>query len=106
MYLIGAVVTGLFGFVYFPLIDTAVPWLVFLGGVGGLLGGLALQYWISVIDYPLNIGGRPLASWPNFVIPAYETTILCASITAVSKNRRESSRTFAFRCVPILASLP
>ncbi len=48
-----------------------------------MLGGFALEYWVSVIDYPLNIGGRPFASWPDFVIPAYETTILCASITAV-----------------------
>ena len=48
-----------------------------------MLGGFALEYRISVIDYPLNIGGRPFASWPAFVIPAYETTILCASITAV-----------------------
>ena len=62
---------------------TKLPWLVFFGGIGGMLGGFALEYWISVIDYPLNIGGRPFASWPAFVIPAYETTILCASITAV-----------------------
>jgi len=62
---------------------TKLPWLVFFGGIGGMLGGFALEYWISVVDYPLNIGGRPLASWPAFVIPAYETTILCASITAV-----------------------
>jgi hypothetical protein len=62
---------------------TKLPWLVFFGGIGGMLGGFALEYWISVIDYPLNIGGRPFASWPAFVVPAYETTILCASITAV-----------------------
>lgn len=62
---------------------TKLPWLVFFGGLSGMLGGFALEYWTSVIDYPLNIGGRPLASWPSFVIPAYETTILLASITAV-----------------------
>ena len=39
--------------------------------------------WASVIEYPLNIGGRPFASWVSFVIPAYETTILLASLTAV-----------------------
>jgi ActD protein len=62
---------------------TKLPWLVFFGGIAGLLGGFALEYWISVVDYPLNIGGRPFASWPAFVVPAYETTILLASITAV-----------------------
>ena len=62
---------------------TKLPWLVFFGGIAGMLGGFALEYWISVINYPLNIGGRPLASWTAFVVPAYETTILCASITAV-----------------------
>jgi len=42
-----------------------------------------MQYWMSAVDYPLNIGGRPLASWPAFVVPSYEMTILFASITAV-----------------------
>jgi hypothetical protein len=63
---------------------TKLPWLVFFGGIAGLLSGFALQYWISVVDYPLNIGGRPLASWPAFVIPSYELTILFASITAAA----------------------
>jgi hypothetical protein len=62
---------------------TILPWLVFGGGLTGLLGGFAMQYWMSAVDYPLNIGGRPLASWPAFVIPSYEMTILFASITAV-----------------------
>ena len=62
---------------------TILPWLVFAGGLTGLLGGFAMQYWMSAVDYPLNIGGRPLASWPAFVIPSYEMTILFASITAV-----------------------
>ena len=62
---------------------TKLPWLVFFGGLAACSAALPSQYWMSVVDYPLNIGGRPLASWPAFVIPAYETTILCASITAV-----------------------
>ncbi len=39
--------------------------------------------WAAAVEYPLNIGGRPLASWPAFIIPAYETTILLAALTAV-----------------------
>jgi hypothetical protein len=62
---------------------TKLPWLVLLGGIAGTIGGLGLQYWTSVIDYPLNIGGRPLASWVAFIVPAYETTILAAALAAV-----------------------
>ena len=60
-----------------------LPLLVLVGGVVGLLAGYGLQYWASVIEYPLNIGGRPLHSWPSFIPPAYETTILLAALTAV-----------------------
>lgn len=62
---------------------TKLPWLVLGGGLTGMLGGFALQYWASVIQYPLNIGGRPMASWPSFIVPAFETTILLAALTAV-----------------------
>lgn len=62
---------------------TRLPWLVLCGGIAGTLGGLGLEYWTSVIDYPLNIGGRPLASWPSFIVPAFETTILLAALTTV-----------------------
>jgi hypothetical protein len=60
-----------------------MPALVLAGGITGLLGGLALEYWASVIAYPLNIGGRPFASWVAFIPPAFETTILLAALTAV-----------------------
>ena len=60
-----------------------LPPLVLMGGILGAIGGFALQYWASVIEYPMNIGGRPFFSWPAFIIPAYETTILFAAGTAV-----------------------
>ncbi len=62
---------------------TKLPWLVLAGGIAGTIGGLGLQYWASVIAYPMNIGGRPFASWVSFIVPAYETTILLAALTAV-----------------------
>jgi hypothetical protein len=60
-----------------------VPKLVLGGGLLGLAAGWGLQYWTSVVDYPLNIGGRPANAWPAFVIPAFETTVLFAALAAV-----------------------
>jgi hypothetical protein len=61
---------------------TKLARLVLIGGLTGMATGFALQYWVSVIDYPLNIGGRPFASWPSFVVPSYELTILFSALTA------------------------
>jgi hypothetical protein len=59
---------------------TILPTLSLLGGLAGMATGFALQYWASVIEYPMNIGGRPFASWPAFVIPSYELTILFSAL--------------------------
>lgn len=63
--------------------ERAVAPIVLAGGVMGLMGGWGLEYWTQVIDYPMNIGGRPYNAWVNFIPPAFETTILLASISAV-----------------------
>ncbi len=60
-----------------------LPKLVLGGGIFGALAGYGLEYWSTVIAYPMNIGGRPLHSWPAFIVPAFETTILLAAGTAV-----------------------
>jgi hypothetical protein len=60
-----------------------LPLMVLAAGIAGALGGYALEYLTSVVIYPLNIGGRPLHSWPAFIVPAFETTILCAAGAAV-----------------------
>ena len=54
--------------------------------IGGLLGGTAaftLQWWVNNVSYPLNIGGRPLNSWPSFIIVTFEMTILFSGLSAV-----------------------
>jgi hypothetical protein len=62
---------------------TQVPLLTLCGGILGGLSGYLLQFWVHTSAYPLNVGGRPMHSWPSFIIITFEMTILFAGITAV-----------------------
>jgi hypothetical protein len=62
---------------------TLIPVIVLAGGAGGCLGGYTLQWFAEVVSYPLNIGGRPLNSWPMFIPITFELTILSAAFAAI-----------------------
>lgn len=57
-----------------------VPLLFLLGGIFGALGGYFMLWYSMAVDWPMNIGGRPLNSWPMFIPITFELTILCSSL--------------------------
>jgi hypothetical protein len=63
--------------------DHRLKWLIFFGGVSGVAAGYGLQYWVSVIAYPHNVGGKPLHSWPAFIPVTFECMVLFASFAAL-----------------------
>jgi hypothetical protein len=56
--------------------------LVLIGGILGGIGVFGLASWASAVAYPMNVGGRPLVSWPQFIPVTFETTVLGAALTA------------------------
>lgn len=63
--------------------DRGVPLATLIGGVFGFVGGFLLQVWAN-LDYPLDIGGRPLVPPQAFMLISFETMVLCAVISAVA----------------------
>jgi hypothetical protein len=60
-----------------------VSLVVLIGGLCGCVGGFGLLWWIAVIAYPHNVGGRPFDSWPMFIPITFECTVLLAALSSV-----------------------
>jgi hypothetical protein len=62
---------------------TRLPLYIFGGGLAGALTGFAMQTFASAVHYKINVGGKPLISWPSFMPITFELTVLFAAGTAV-----------------------
>jgi hypothetical protein len=60
-----------------------VPPIVLAGGLAGGIGGYFMQWYSAVISYPINSGGKPPHSWPEFIPVTFELTVLAAAIAGV-----------------------
>lgn len=62
---------------------TRLGFVTLISGIVGMVLGFGMQWYANVVFYPLNIGGRPLNSWPNFIIITFEITVLFAAFSSV-----------------------
>ncbi|GEO15676.1 DUF3341 domain-containing protein [Microvirga aerophila] len=84
--------TKLDAFSPFPLSDVAkvldvrtraIPWIAFVAGLVGAAIQYGSQYWMNAVDYPINVGGRPLDSWPAFIPSTLIVAILWAGLATL-----------------------
>lgn len=61
-----------------------IPWVTLIAGLSGASIGFLFQAWTSAIDWPINIGGKPMISWPAFIPVTFEMTILIAGLSTAA----------------------
>jgi len=60
-----------------------LPWLCFLAAITGAALKLLFEFWTTMVDWPLNVGGKPWNSLPAFVPVTFEVMVLSAGLTTV-----------------------
>jgi hypothetical protein len=60
-----------------------VPWIVLSLALFGTFAGLTIQWWTTVVDYPIMVAGKPFGSWPAWIPVTFELTILLGAFGAV-----------------------
>ena len=63
--------------------DIYVPMIMLAAGILGGIGGFAGLTYLTVQEYPLNIGGRPLFAWPSFVPITFELIVLLSALSGI-----------------------
>lgn len=61
-----------------------IPWVTFFAGLTGASVAFLFQSWTSAVDWPINIGGKPMISWPAFIPVTFELTILIAGLSTAA----------------------
>src|SRR5262245_26369489 len=61
-----------------------LPFVTLVGGIVGCAGALAMQFYMAVFDWPLNVGGKPPNSLLAFVPITFELTVLCAALATAA----------------------
>ena len=67
-------------------LDQPVSWVrlfTLIGGLTGCTAGFAMTIWMSQ-DWPLLVGGKPIAAIPPYVVIAFELTILYGALSTVA----------------------
>jgi hypothetical protein len=62
---------------------TKLPFVVLAGAIIGCVAALGTMWYSATIHYPINVAGKPFASWPMFIPITFEATVLCAALFAV-----------------------
>lgn len=63
---------------------SGIPYVTFAAGMTGLLASLALVYYTAAVDWPINVGGKPMFSLPAFIPIMFELTVLFAALASVA----------------------
>lgn len=60
--------------------ESPIRWPMLIAAVAVAASAYALQFWTAVYAYPINSGGRPLNSWPIFLLVPFEVGVLAAAV--------------------------